>query len=226
MPQRVRIATDAASLTVYENRIEEAVFDYFSRFADTKTANNPAALAEFIRKQSQNRWGACMLRVRKRIFPDSSIFGMEPYYPAPYGGLNSCGAYNPELLYGVYDIYISLCIEYDKAPTPFNFARLTGIDIQTLREWHNETRGDELSRSRKEFSKMLFENHEQSLSDFLTDGKRNPVALLGVLNHSYGWNMPGVSREIGRRASRTVDELPTFGNVHNALTDSATADSA
>ena len=64
--------------------------------------------------------------------------------------------------------------------------------------------------------------NEGSLSDILTSGKRNPVAILGALNHRHGWNMPGVRDQAPRRQALPAAALPRLtgpGVVQSAQND-------
>jgi hypothetical protein len=64
---------------------------------------------------------------------------------------------------------------------------------------------------RKSFSKKISKYDEDSLQNLLTSGKCNPVGVLAVLNHSHGWNLPGVSREVAKPAL-TAENLPKLSN--------------
>ena len=87
----------------------------------------------------------------------------------------------------VCDIYINLCYEYDKEISILGFSKLTGIVQDTLYQWGAET--SRPSSSASEIYKKLSREREESLSNMLISGKRNPVGLLGALNRHYGWNM-------------------------------------
>ena len=52
---------------------------------------------------------------------------------------------------------------------------------------------------------------EESLSNKLATGNKNPVGILAILNRHYQWNMPGVSREQANKSALTAAELPQLG---------------
>ena len=85
------------------------------------------------------------------------------------------------------DIYINLCYEYDKEISILGFSKLTGINQDTFYDWGNQS--SRPSSSACEIYKKLSQEREESLSNMLISGKRNPVGLLGALNRHYGWNM-------------------------------------
>ena len=85
------------------------------------------------------------------------------------------------------DIYINLCYEYDKEISILGFCKLTGIVQDTIYQWGAES--SRAGTSASEIYKKLSREREESLSNMLISGKRNPVGLLGALNRHYGWNM-------------------------------------
>lgn len=60
------------------------------------------------------------------------------------------------------------------------FGKLTGITQDTLYQWGAET--SRPSSTASEIFKKLRCEREESLSNILISGKRNPVGLLGALN--------------------------------------------
>lgn len=88
------------------------------------------------------------------------------------------------------------------------FSKLTGIDTDTINAWGNEE--NKLSSSGSVIYKKLSNEREESLSAKLVSNK-NPVAVLGVLNRNYQWNMPGVSRETSGKRVLSAEELPKLG---------------
>lgn len=61
--------------------------------------------------------------------------------------------------------------------------------------------------------KILSYERENSLSNKLVSGKVNPVGILGVLNHNFGWNLPGVSHEISDRKALSASDLPKLETI-------------
>lgn len=125
------------------------------------------------------------------------------------------------LIYIYNNIYVHLCNIYNKVVNISSFSYLVGIDHNTLLNWLNEYNDyyslngddtkDKLNIKRKDFLKTAMKNNEDSLENLLTSGKTNPVGVLAVLNHSHGWNLPGVSREVAKPVL-TAENLPKLSN--------------
>ena len=104
-----------------------------------------------------------------------------------HGNSSNNNAYDLEVINNICDIYIDLCYEYDKEISILGFSKLTGINQDTFYDWGNSSsRPGSLGC---EIYKKLSREREESLSNMLISGKRNPVGLLGALNRHYGWNM-------------------------------------
>ena len=218
------VTINGDDITVYVNRIEEELYSFYAALCPEKVAADPAALAEEIRKSSDNRFSAALMHIRAAVFPDRDVFKTVSgwhWVPGDTGLKVEDKAYNPDILAPILDYYIYLCALYDKTVTQHGFCKLTGISDGVISSWSALDDTDSVSKKRRALYKKLRGENENSLTGMLTTGKRNPVGLLGVLNHYHGWNMPGVSREIGQRTARTLSQLPDFGSLHNALTDSA-----
>ena len=211
------------AMTVYSDRVDEAIHEVFSTIAGQKIAQDPDALEEFIRKATQNMWAGAMMRVCRLVFANRDALRMPPYDVAPHGGMANNNAYNPDTINAIADIYIYYCGLYDKIVNLHGFSKFCGVDTDTLYKWGADDPAGAVSSKRVAVFKKLSCENERSLADRVGTGKVNPVGVLAVLNHHHGWNMPGVSREIGRRTARALDQLPQFGNVHNALADGSRA---
>ena len=93
------------------------------------------------------------------------------------------------------------------------FSTLTGIDNETIRLWRNSgNNSDKLSQSRFGIYKKLFDFREESLSNKLATGNKNPVGILAILNRHYSWNLPGVSKESAPKQALTAADLPRLGS--------------
>ena len=84
------------------------------------------------------------------------------------------------------------------------FGKLTGISQDTLYRWGAET--SRPSSSGSEIFKKLTTEREESLSNMLISGKRNPVGLLGALNRHYGWNM-GQPRGATGEQKQSIEQI-------------------
>lgn len=190
-----------------------------------------AALAEYIedaraeddnfdmRKASQSRWNAVLIYIYNNTFKGTNKLRLKPYDGSNnlnHGNMTNNNAYDIDLLNRIADYYISLCYDYDKEISLMGFCKLTGIKIDCIYGWagnsgYSEGLTNRASPSGVELHKKLSAEREESLANKLTSGKVNPVGVLGILNHAYGWNMPGVSREQARKPSLTAEELPRLG---------------
>lgn len=92
---------------------------------------------------------------------------------------------NLEELVKVYSIYIALCQKYNKHICQYGFECLSGISQDTLERWLTDKKA---SRTHKDIAKNIKRLDEETLADFITDGRRNPVGVLAVLNNRHGWS--------------------------------------
>ena len=88
------------------------------------------------------------------------------------------------------------------------------ININTILGWNDDHKYS-VSTDGNSIYKRLFTASEQSLAGMLT-GRKNPVGVLGILNHVHAWSMPGVSHETVNKRSITAAELPKLGKSHNS----------
>ena len=128
-----------------------------------------------------------------------------------FTGLTNYNSYDYELINRLCDYYIYLCTLYDKEISQIGFGNLTGINPDTFWDWGNER--NKLSKAGCEIYKKLVKFREESLSNKLATGNKNPVGILAILNRHYQWNLPGVSREQGTQRALTADQLPKLGQT-------------
>lgn len=153
---------------VYEN----GIYLYLDQYIEEHNV-------EDMHKEPQSRWNAALLYINKNLFkPHPEILKSEN---------RVSNTYDINIINTICDIYIELCYEYDKEVSILGFCKLTGIVQDTIYQWGNET--TRLGSSASEIYKKLSTEREESLSNMLISGKRNPVGLLGALNRHYGWNM-------------------------------------
>ena len=94
------------------------------------------------------------------------------------------------------------------------FSNLTGIDNTVIHEWgNNYNNTNKLSSTSCEIYKKLIMFREESLSNKLATGNKNPVGILAILNRHYQWNLPGVSKETANKSALTAAELPKLGTL-------------
>lgn len=200
-------------LDVYENKIEEWIEDYCSRYG-----------VDDMSQAKQSQWNAALLHVFKHVFknPNSkSLYRSRLDYK------------NGDLLNSICDIYINLCYRYNKEVSMMGYSKLTGIDSDTVVNWgngtyrafiyydkdnniindietfrlnhKNEYYRQEANTTHLEIYKKLVKENEESLSNKLISGDGPTVGLLGALNRRHGWNM-GQPREATKAISTASRE--------------------
>lgn len=118
---------------------------------------------------------------------------------------NTMKAYDTTLLDTIADVYIAIGSRYTKVVSLYGFHLLTGINYDVILTWSSNTRRN-LTPEMLAITKKIESASEQSKRDLLTDKGRNPVGILALLNHDYGYNLPGVSREVAP-ARLSADEI-------------------
>ena len=85
------------------------------------------------------------------------------------------------------------------------YSLLTGINYDTLMDWGADER--KLSTKGFDIVQKLRIFREESLSNKLATGNKNPVGILAILNRHFAWNLPGVSRENTNKTALTAAEI-------------------
>lgn len=167
---------------------------------------------EDMKKESQAVWNSCLRYIYKNVFKgnnslkqSNNIYNTNNNIPSTYN------SYNYDMVLKVLDIYIfDMCMRYDKEVSIIGFSTLTGIDEGVIYDWGNGS--TKLSDASIQIYKKLNQFREESLSNKLATGNKNPVGVLAILNRHYQWNMPGVSREQANKNALTAAELPKLVN--------------
>ena len=195
---------DGNRVEVYENSIEAALFEVFREFRDDGDDATPGEIRADILNAPQSVFNAALYKVGRRCFhtPDGRRVLLDR------AELGKSNRYDYAILRDLADFFIYLCGVYAKECTPTGFCNMTGISYDIFNDWINSGDGGKVTPGGFHVAKMIITARENSLSDMLVSGRRNPVGVLGVLNHHYSWNLPGVSREIGRRAALPSADLP------------------
>ena len=189
------------NVDIYENDIDLYLHEFMevNNIPDLRTA-------------SQSVWNACLIYICRYVFRGTNKLKSKELHKAEglYGSTNF-NSYDYEIVNHVCDYYIYLCTLYDKEISQIGFSNLTGICLETLNQWGNEN--VRLSKVSTEIYKKLVKFREESLSNKLATGNKNPVGILAILNRHYQWNLPGVSREQGTQRALTADQLPKLGQT-------------
>lgn len=172
-------------------------------------------------KEPQSIWNAALMYIKKMVFPDVKKLKSSNLISNGSKFQTNCNAYNYDLVDHICDIYIYLCMVNDKEVSINGFSYLTGINRDTIKEWgHNNKK---LSDMAFLIYKKLVDTRLESLSGKLATGKQNPVGVIAILNHFYGWNSPYVPDAEGRRPALSASELP---RLNASETQEYTTDSA
>lgn len=132
---------------------------------------------------SQGQFNVAMMDIRDRYISNMDFLthdGLEYKYKSD------------GVLKELCDIYIRLCQQFKKHVCSYGFECLTGVSSDTLERWYHDKKA---SREKAEIAKKILHLDEETLADFLTDGKRNPVGVLAVLNNRHGWSSQRVTHE-------------------------------
>lgn len=182
-------------IEVFENDIEL----YLKMFCEEQHI-------EDLKKESQSVWNSALMYIKRHVFGSSGILKSHANIVNVNNRiLSNYNAYNYELVNSICDIYIYYSMLYDKEISIMGFSNLTGIDYDTIHRWGYEERLSPLSFA---ISKKLSRFREESLSNKLVTGNKNPVGVIAVLNRQYGWASPYTSDSNRQRVAKQDTELP------------------
>lgn len=200
-----KVQEQEQTIEVFENDIQM----YLTMFCEENSI-------EDLKKESQSVWNATLMYIKRHVFNNNSVLKsstpLSGYnnnnYNNQYSNLNNsnCNSYNIDIVNNICDYYIYLCMMYDKEVSVIGFCNLTGISQDCIYAWANNAR--ELSTSGNEVYKKLNQFREESLSNKLVTGNKNPVGVIAVLNRQYGWASPYTSDSNRQKQALTASELP------------------
>lgn len=190
-------------IDVFENDIQM----YLTMFCEEQGIDD-------MKKESQSVWNGALRYIRKNVFNNRDVLKSKDNINIYNNNIPSTfNAYNYDTVNSVCDIYIDLCFINDKEVSIIGFSNLTGIDSELIYNWGNEN--TKLSTTSFKVYKKLNQYREESLSNKLATGNKNPVGVLAILNRHYAWNLPGVSREQSGKRMLTDAELPKLNGQSN-----------
>lgn len=187
-----RVTDTPNTIEVYENDIEMHIKLYCEE-------NN----IEDLVKINQSQWNGLLIHLRRKCFADRKAL-LTPG--------DKQRSYNMVLVNNLCDYYIQLCFKYSKEVSINGFSLFMGLEYETILNWsynnnaYNENDsiyikyiniyGDEIeekaSTLRMGIYKKLIRFREESLTDILVSGQKNPMGATVILNSKYNYNMPGV----------------------------------
>lgn len=191
--KKVKEAPDTPE--VFQNDIEL----YLSQFCEEHNI-------EDMTKAPQSRWNAALMYINKYVFSDKSILKLNKNINNTNCIMNSnFYMYDLDKLEYILYIYYYMCSMYDKECSIMGYSLLTGINYDTLMDWGADER--KLSTKGFDIVQKLRIFREESLSNKLATGNKNPVGILAILNRHFAWNLPGVSRETNQRQALTAADI-------------------
>ena len=200
--ERIAVDQQQDEIEVFENDIQL----YLKMFCEEQKIKD-------IKRESQAVWNSALRYIYRHIFKDTDRLKSHTNISVNNNTIPSTfNAYDYKKVLDVLDIYIfDMCMRYDKEVSIIGFSTLTGIDQSVIYDWGNNS--NKLSETSSEIYKKLNQFREESLSDKLATGNKNPVGILAILNRHYQWNLPGVSKEQSSRQALTADKLPDLGAI-------------
>ena len=195
--ERIEAEQQHDTIEVFENDMQL----YLKMFCEEQKIKD-------IKRESQAVWNSALRYIYRHVFKDTDRLKSHTNISVNNNTIPSTfNAYDYKKVLDVLDIYIfDMCMRYDKEVSIIGFSTLTGIDQSVIYDWGNNS--NELSETSSEIYKKLNQFREESLSDKLATGNKNPVGILAILNRHYQWNLPGVSKEQTLKAPITSDKLP------------------
>lgn len=193
-----RVTGTENTIEIFENDIDL----YLHQFQEEQGIKDMRAI-------SQSVWNGCLMYIRRHVFPHTDLLKSHNNINNNNSIMDSnYNSYDYELIDSICDYYIYICTVYDKEISIIGFSNLMGINNTIIHEWGNNYKGtNRLSPTSSEIYKKLIMFREESLSNKLATGNKNPVGILAILNRHYQWNLPGVSKEQTRIASRTPEQI-------------------
>lgn len=204
-----KVQDQEQTIEVFENDIQL----YLSMFCEENGIDD-------MKKESQSVWNGALRYIRRHVFNNKDVLKSKDNINIYNNNIPSTfNAYNYDTVNSICDIYIDLCFINDKEVSIIGFSNLTGIDNETINVWGNND--NKLSSLSFGIYKKLSQFREESLSNKLVTGNKNPVGVIAVLNRQYGWASPYTSDSNRQKRSLTAAELPklTGNNQQKALPD-------
>lgn len=167
-----------------------------------------------MKKESQSVWNAALMFIRSVLYPTKDSLKSHELRQSGATVSNN-NSYDYEKVNELLQGYVFICFDNDKEISQKGFCLLTGINIDTLNSW--ERGENKINKSTSEITQKLKEFRQECLENKLTSGRQNPVGILAILNHHYGWNMPN-TREQNNKNILPTSELE---QLRGKLSDNA-----
>lgn len=166
---------DGSITTVYRNAVESALSEFLEENGLKESD---------VEDMTQSRWCAALMYIQRVLFSGANANKLKK----DDRWLN---AYDIKQVDALMQVYIYLAYLYSKEISIYGFSLLSGIAQSTIYEWSTHDPENE----EYHIYSALHVGREQSLSNKLADSRRNPVGVIAILNHSYGWSSPFVAEK-------------------------------
>lgn len=177
---------------------------------------------EDMKKESQAVWNSALYFIYKNVFKGGVLKSTVNYNLNGNKIPSNCNSYDYNKCMDVLNIYIyDLCMRYDKEVSVIGYTTLTGIPDSIIYNWRD---GSKLSPVASDIYKKLAKYREESLSDKLVTGNKNPVGVIAVLNRQFGWASPYTADSNRQKQALTVDQLPQLGGANSQNIKALTGD--
>lgn len=162
------------------------------------------AKVDDLRKATQTVFTAGLMYVGYTVFADHSPLLQRQ--AEARGAAPRFVEYSREEIEMLCELYAYICSLYDKICTLYGFARFSCLGMDFVED--RAKTADYITSCKAWCSKKLSEIAERTAADYIADGKHNPVGTFGYLNRFFGWNQPGVTREIKEVKALDINDLP------------------
>lgn len=188
------IDNDINDLDIYENDIDM----YINIFCEQNKI-------EDMRTASQAVWNSCLRFIYKNVFKHINLKDNNNININNNKIPSNFNRYNYNLLLDILDIYIyDMCLKYDKEVSIIGYSTLLNIPTSIIYDWGNEKTLSPLS---SDIYKKLVQFNEESLSDKLATGNKNPVGIIAILNRRHGWASPYTSDSNKQKNALTAADI-------------------
>lgn len=166
-----------------------------------------------MRKASPLIYRAMCREIGQRyIKPSYMLKDTKAHRVGPAGGAITCGAYDPEIVTALYDLFRGICDDFDKPPFASTFAAFSGVSESWLSEY-----GDKLTSKRVGVRQKL---HAAEIDSIRQQASRDPVGRIAILNNEH-WG--GASNDRSTYApAQQLDSIPAasaFGLIEGPRLD-------
>lgn len=149
-------------------------------------------------KLTDNQFTACLIYIHDRYITDN-------YYNNKHNVGKEYKDY--KIINEIMDIYFYICSLYDKYISLMGFVSFSGIDENTVINWSDK----KASSNFRELHKKLLARSEESLTNNLATGRKNPMGNLAILNNRFAWSTSNAKTETVHRVESLEDIRQAIG---------------